>query len=263
MRMEIRAATAADYDAYVALLPELGVDDPTPSRERFGNELVARMTIACEGDEVVGYVLADVMATTGYIRNIVTAPGRRGRGVGRAMMDDMRTRFRVAGATTWCLNVKPDNAAAIALYERCGMRRAFRSCSIRVGRELALPEPPDDVVLAPVASAEDEELERAFGLLRGQLETSRVRLSRRVLQLRHGDTAVGVAVFSDSFPGAFPFRTRDPALAAAFVVRLRELCPAGALFLQVGVEDDEPLRAAIVALGGVVRLEIEHMRGAI
>lgn len=32
--MEVRSATADDHDAFARLMPELGVDDPIPSRSR-------------------------------------------------------------------------------------------------------------------------------------------------------------------------------------------------------------------------------------
>jgi ribosomal protein S18 acetylase RimI-like enzyme len=119
--VETRSATVDDYDAYVALFAALGVDEPVPSRERFAADIVARMLIACDGGEAVGYALLEHLAEVGYVRNLVSSPAHRRRGIGRALMVAMRERFVARGARAWCLNVKPDNLPAIALYRECGL----------------------------------------------------------------------------------------------------------------------------------------------
>jgi ribosomal protein S18 acetylase RimI-like enzyme len=259
--MEIRAATIDDYDAYARLVAELGIDDPTPSRARFGDELVARTLVAVDRTGIVGYALFEILTDTGYVRNLVSDPARRRSGVGVALMDAMRVRFAAAGATAWCLNVKPDNLPAIRLYERFGLREVYRSHALRLPAAAALPPPPPDLELVPVAPDDDALVERTLRLLPGQLASSRSRPTRRVVQLRRAGEVLGVAVFSGSIPGAFPFRVVDPGLAAGLLAHLRAFVPPGAPYLQVGVEDDDALRAAVVALGARVHREIMHMRG--
>jgi len=259
--MEIRAATIDDHSAYERLFPELGVDDPLPSRARFADELVGRMVVAVDGGVVVGYAISEVLSEVGYVRNIVSAPERRRSGIGRALMSSLHARFAAAGATTWCLNVKPDNAAAIGLYERCGMRPEYRSCALRLPRAIELPPPPPGVELVPVPPEADATVEPALRLLRGQLASARARPSRHVMQLVRGDELLGVAVFMASVPGAFPCRLTDPAHAAAMLGHLRALAPAEAAFVQIGVEDDDAFRAEVTKLGAYVQLEILHMRG--
>lgn len=130
----IRDATIDDHAAFVRLFPELGVDDPVPSRERFGAEYVARSLVFDDG-EVVGYALYDVLDGLGYIRHLITDPGRRRAGIGRALLAELRQRFVDAGAREWHLNVKPGNVAAIALYEACGMRAEHVTHVMRLPRE--------------------------------------------------------------------------------------------------------------------------------
>jgi GNAT superfamily N-acetyltransferase len=257
----VRAAVAADYDAYVPLFAELGVDDPIPSRERFASELIHRMVVATVDGTVVGYALYELLADTGYIRNLVSAFTHRRRGIGAALMESLRARFTAAGATQWCLNVKPDNLAAIALYTRCGLTRAYASCALRLPSSVELPAPPPDLALVPVLPSDDATVEPTFRLLRGQLASSRAKAGRELLQLRRGAELLGLAVFSPSIPGAFPFQLLDPTLAAPFLALLRPHVPAGAPHLQVSIEHDDALRAAVLALGAHVHLEIEHMRG--
>ena len=259
----IRDARPADHAAFARLFPELGVDDPLPSRERFTDELLARVIIATLDDQVVGYALFEVLAETGYIRNLVTDPACRRTGVGRALMAAMRARFLARSATMWCLNVKPDNVAAITLYERCGLRPAYHSSMVRLPTGTPLPASPDGVSVIASPPGDDDLIEPRFGLLRGQLASARLRPSRHVLQLRREDEPVGIGVFSAAIPGSFPFRFHDPTLAAAFLAHLRTLAPADARYVQVGIEDDPALRDAVIALGGSLRLEILHMRGAL
>jgi ribosomal protein S18 acetylase RimI-like enzyme len=259
----IRAAHRDDYDAYARLFPHLGVDDPLPSRDRFAADLVPRMLIATDGDEIVGYALYELLAGTGYVRNLVTAPAARRRGVGAALMDALRLHFRGHGAADWCLNVKVDNTAAIGLYRRCGLAPRYRSASLRLPSEAALPAPPPELAIAPIDPDEDAALEPGFGLLAGQLASARAKLGRQLLALRRGDDVLGVAVFMAEIPGAFPFRVAAPALGLAFAAHLRGLVPAGAPWLQLGIEDDAALRAALVAAGARLQFEIVHMRGAL
>jgi ribosomal protein S18 acetylase RimI-like enzyme len=260
--MEIRDASVADYEAYRRLLPELGTGDPVPSRERFA-ALCDRMLFACDEGQVVGFALFEVLAEVGYVRNLVSDPARRRQGIGAALMDAMRARFVAGGARTWCLNVKPGNRAAIALYERCGLAPAYRSYMLRMPRGAPAAAPVADLAFAPIAPDEDATIEDATRLLRGQLASARAKPGRVLLQLRHAGALAGVAVFDPGFPGAFPFRVIDPALGPAALEALRVLAPAGAPHVQVGVEDHAALRDALLAAGAQVHLEILHMRGAL
>ena len=260
--MEIRAATPHDYDAYARLFLELGIDDPVPSRTRFVDELASRILVAVDG-EVAGYALYEQLADVGYVRNLVVARDRRRSGVGVALMAAMRERFTSAGATSWCLNVKPTNVAAVSLYERCGMRTMYRSQGVRIPRELELPPVAPDIVLVPVPPEADAVVEPAFQLLRGQLASARSKIGRQVLQLVRGAETLAVAVFTASFPGAFPCRIAHARQAAALAAHLRAAGPPDATWVQLGVEDDDAFCAELVRLGGHVHVEIVHMRGAL
>jgi GNAT superfamily N-acetyltransferase len=262
--IQIRGALPDDHAAYVRLFAELGVDDPIPGHDRYVAELMARMRIAVKDGAVVGFTLADQMRGVGYLRNIVSAPDVRRTGVGVALVVDALARFRDAGATRWCLNVKPDNAAAIGLYQRFGLRPAFRTHVLRLPSTVALPPPPSDLVLAPVPAERDAEIEPRFGLVPGHLASARARPSRFVLGLARGEDVLGVCVMMPSVPGAFPFRVVEPGHAAAFMARLRAAhVPATAAFLQVSAEGDDALAAEVQRLGAYVNHEILHMEGPV
>src|SRR6476659_9411441 len=128
----VRRAQPADYPAYARLFPELLIDDPVPSREVWLAEFAPTTWIATIDEAVVGYCFFQEFAQAGYVRNIVVAPGARNRGVGRALMHATADLLRAHGKPTWRLNVKPDNAAALALYERLGFQRRYASKALRL-----------------------------------------------------------------------------------------------------------------------------------
>jgi GNAT superfamily N-acetyltransferase len=257
--MIVRDAESGDYEAYARLMPELRVPDPIPSREKYEESLRARMLIAAAQDgSVVGYLLYELMAEVGYIRNVVVDPARRLGGVGAALMEAARRVFEGERLQAWCLNVKPDNVAALALYGRCGLTPAYRSCAMRIPRELPpLPSPPG-LTVAPLEPADEPAAETAVKLLRGQLASARAK-GRMILQLQRDGALAGVAVFDPSFPGAFPFRVVDAAVGPAFLQALRERTPPDKPHLQLTVEDHDELRDALVAAGAVPFMEILHL----
>ncbi len=82
--------------------------------------------VACEGDGVVGHLLSCVVADSAEILLLAVAPGQRRRGVATALLAAVRDHWQAAGVRTAFLEVRSDNAAAIALYRRAGFRAAGR-----------------------------------------------------------------------------------------------------------------------------------------
>jgi GNAT superfamily N-acetyltransferase len=261
--MNVRDAIADDYEPYARLFRELGVDEGVPTPERFATDLSTRMLVGTEGADVVGYLLYELLDGVGYVRNVVSDPSRRRSGIGRRLMDSARARFADRGATAWCLNVKADNRAAIALYEKVGMGLHYRTTALRIASTTSLPPPDPASVLVRVPPETDAIVEPTFHLLRGQLASARKKPGREVVQLARGDDVLGVGVFMPVIPGAFPFRVTNRDDAATFLGLLRERTPDEARWLQVGVEDDAALAAHVQALGAYVHLELLHMHGSL
>ncbi len=259
--MQVRTAIGADYDAYLRLFPELGVDEGSPSRERFDSDLARRMIVADDGTGVVGYLLYDLMDGVGYVRNVVSDPVRRRTGIGAALMETARDRFAWGGATTWCLNVKANNVPAIALYEKFGMRLHYRTTVMRLPRETALPPADPALALVHVPPETDAIVEHAFHLLPGQLASARAKPGRMTVQLVRDRDVLGVGVFMPAIPGSFPFRVIAPEYAATFMSLLRAHVVETATFLQVSAENDAALAAQVQQLGAYVHLELLHMHG--
>jgi GNAT superfamily N-acetyltransferase len=155
--MEIRPATADDYDDYARLMPELGVDDPVPTRDRFAAELRARTLVASQDAAVVGYALFDVLAERRYIRNLVSDPARRRHGIGLALKEAMRRRFVAAGARAWCLNASCRGCGA---PESRGLKRVQFPFSLgtvvavsRLSAQMTFASPVDHLVGRPLRVA--------------------------------------------------------------------------------------------------------------
>ncbi|MCC6553370.1 MAG: GNAT family N-acetyltransferase [Polyangiaceae bacterium] len=265
-----RPATAADYDHFARLLPELGTGDPTPPRERWEQVYApGAIFLEDEGGAVVAYGYSEVLRGVGYVRHVVVDPARRGAGVGRAVMDALAARLRAAGCSRWALNVKPENEPAVRLYRRVGMTEAYAATALRLEWSVAdrLPRGGRAVIARPIEAGEEGPLEAAFDMPEGQLAALRARpgmlLVRLVDPAAPEDARVGVACFDPKFPGAFPFRVAALELAAPLLDALRPHALPEPPYTQLVVEDDAALTAALVQSGATVRFVIAHMRGEI
>ena len=82
-------------------------------------------------DVVVGYVVLCVIEKGGpgtvpkrqlRLESICVDEALRGRGIGKAMVTDVRALARVFRCTELILGVHPENDEAIAFYQKCGFR---------------------------------------------------------------------------------------------------------------------------------------------
>jgi len=69
---------------------------------------------------IVGTVMAGYEGHRGWINYLAVAPAVRRQGVGRALMVAAEQLLRAAGCPKINLQVRPDNPAVIAFYERLG-----------------------------------------------------------------------------------------------------------------------------------------------
>lgn len=126
-------ASPGGYAAFARLFPELAVPEVTPSATYFATTIVPDAIVLRHGGAVVGYACARPRGDRLHVVHVITDPEYRRRGVGRALMAAVAERARAAGFQRWRLNVKPENLAARALYERWGMKVVLASVSMRVG----------------------------------------------------------------------------------------------------------------------------------
>lgn len=259
MDLAIRPARPDEYETFGRLIAQLGSNDPLPPRTMWEDEFCPQTLFAERGGAVVGYVYAQALRDTGYVRNLVTDATARRTGVGAALMAAAAARLRAAGCARWCLNVKPDNAAALALYEGLGLRVMWRGVSLATPWSAVATLPEPTATARTLRPADDDRVERAWDLPPGQLALARAH-GRVLLGL---DDAAGVSCFNTAYPGAFPFRARDLPGAAALLRAMRPHARPEHDFVRLMVESDDALERALLDRGATVALETVHMRGPI
>ena len=125
--MMIREMNASDIDAVAALEAEI-FSMPWSARG-FADTLHREdvlFLVACEGENLLGYVGVYCTADEGEITNVAVAQPARRRGVGRALIGELireladREIFRIV------LEVRASNEPAIRLYEQEGFAVAGR-----------------------------------------------------------------------------------------------------------------------------------------
>ena len=130
--MTIDDLTAADWPG-VARIFEDGLDlgtfeETVPSWGQFDERyLAAPRLVARDGNTVLGWAtLAPVSGRECYRgvteNSVYVAAGARGRGVGRALLEELVGRADAAGIWTVQAHMFADNAASRALHEACGFR---------------------------------------------------------------------------------------------------------------------------------------------
>jgi len=100
--------------------------------------------VAADGDRIVGFAVAAVVADQAELESIAVDPARRRLGVGGALSGAVMLWGCGAGAREMLLEVRSANAEARALYDRLG----FRETGLRRGY---YSDPPDDAVLMSVS----------------------------------------------------------------------------------------------------------------
>jgi ribosomal-protein-alanine N-acetyltransferase len=123
----IRAATAGDLDALLALERAAFTTDHLSRRQyrRHLHSTTATVLAAVDANGLLGKAVVFHRAGSDIARlySIAVAERARGRGVAKALLAAVETVARKLNRARLHLEVRKDNAAAIALYERLGFHR--------------------------------------------------------------------------------------------------------------------------------------------
>jgi phosphinothricin acetyltransferase len=132
--VEIREATAADvpriteiYNAYVRHSHATFDLEPFAARDEWFSHYGAAPHWLLVDDAVNGYATSSVFRTKPAYRSTVETsvyvdPSAVGRGLGRALYDDLLTRCDEAGVHRCVAGIALPNDASVALHVRCGFR---------------------------------------------------------------------------------------------------------------------------------------------
>ena len=96
------------------------------SVEQFWSELAQptrRYLVACEEDTITGYAGVFVLAPDADVQTIAVAPTAQGSGLGSRLLEHLLDIAADAGCHQLMLEVRSDNAPAIALYDRFEFER--------------------------------------------------------------------------------------------------------------------------------------------
>jgi len=126
----VRPAERRDLDTLVALEKEFPGDRMSrPAMSRMLARETAQVWVAVQGGEVVGDAI--VLYRRGFesarLYSMVVHPSRRGQGVARALLEAAEEGARERGCIVMRLEVREDNAPAIALYRRAGYESVGRT----------------------------------------------------------------------------------------------------------------------------------------
>lgn len=264
----VRRASAGDYETFTRLFEEMATGDLPPSREAW-DATIARTTLLLEeAGATIAYGYVRPLGDLGHVVHVVVDPAARGRGAGGDLLRALAAELRAHGCSRWELNVKVDNAPALALYRRFGLEPRFRSASIRLPWEglARLPAPARPAESRPVDPADDGRRESELRLAPGLLASKRA-AGHLVIELvdpgAPEQAALGLCCFDPAFPGASPFRAADPSLARALLESMRRHARPEHGHVLLAAEDDPPLAKALLDAGGTLRFEMLRMSGPI
>lgn len=119
-----RQASLEDYPQFERFYADLGVPGEVPSVEAFAASIAPNAILLEEvaAGAVVAYAHFVAEAGVGRVIQVAVDHEWRRAGVGSALMTEVANRLRAQGCDRWTLDVAPDNAAAIRLFEKTGLR---------------------------------------------------------------------------------------------------------------------------------------------
>jgi ribosomal-protein-alanine N-acetyltransferase len=133
----IRAMHWSDIERVHALESEVFTVDPW-TVEQFWSELAqptrsyvvdvqSRDDVGTTDEVLLGYAGLFALAPDADLQTIAVSPGAHGLGIGTRLLESLLDQARAAGCRQMMLEVRSDNAAAIAMYSRFG----FEQISVR------------------------------------------------------------------------------------------------------------------------------------
>jgi ribosomal protein S18 acetylase RimI-like enzyme len=125
--VRIEEFTEKDEGPVVALWERCGLLRPwNDPHEDIARKLHIQRDLFLVGkldEEVVATVMGGYEGHRGWVNYLAVDPDRQRQGLGRAMMEEIQRRLESLGAPKINLQIRDDNLAAAAFYERIGFAR--------------------------------------------------------------------------------------------------------------------------------------------
>ena len=118
--LELRHPGDADRAALISLLEDGFSETAAQVSDRLAAATDGESLVAVDGDAVVGTLRLTTTSRRSMIYGFVIDKERRGRGLGAGMLDAALARLSAAGVVEVGLEVDPDNAPAVRLYQAFG-----------------------------------------------------------------------------------------------------------------------------------------------
>ncbi|MGH7437752.1 MAG: GNAT family N-acetyltransferase [Polyangiaceae bacterium] len=231
--------------------------------EEFGARMLPSVIILEEAGKPVGYAFWQVFGSRARVSHVVVDGRARGRGAGRALMEEIRRRVLAVACTRWSLNVKQANVPAIRLYKRCGLAIEQEGWEVRAewSQLASLPGPRGEVITYTPESAEDAVLATRLDEPPERLASLRGRAGMVFLGLREAGAPVGFAGFDPAFPRIYPIYVERVELARPLFDGLRLLARVSQV--KVLIEGNRALFDSLQTSGAQVEQERYRMGGAL
>ncbi len=130
MPLTIRSAVPGDEDGLVALWRACGLvvphNDPRADFRFASGKPGSDVLVGVEEGGLVGGVMVGHDGHRGWLYYLAADPGRRGRGIGRAMVEAAEDWLRARGVAKVQLMVRDTNTAVVSFYGRLGFETAPR-----------------------------------------------------------------------------------------------------------------------------------------
>lgn len=262
----LRPARPEDYDVFVDFFGQLGISDPVPGAEYWRASMLPTTRFLEAEAATLGYAYTEITPPQAYVRHVVVAREARGRGLATKLMTLLAGELVAADCTRWCLNVSVENVAARRLYAKLGFSEEYATRVVRIDwADISrLPAAPPAALGRTLSSVEDRVVESSFALAPGLLAARRVRPHTVVVAALANDQQYhGLAVFDANFPGAFPFRATSPAWARVLLDAMHEHRRPEDQQVQLVVENNDVLAAALAAAGAQTVFDLLHLAGSL
>ncbi|MCA9494387.1 MAG: ribosomal protein S18-alanine N-acetyltransferase [Myxococcales bacterium] len=136
----IRRATIADLPA-MAAVEAASAHAPWSESALAGSLATPSCTALLAGEPVLGHAVATAVAGEGELLTLAVLPEARRRGIASTLLDALVAWWRTEGVERAYLEVRADNAPALALYERGRWQRTgLRPRYYRDGTDAVLME---------------------------------------------------------------------------------------------------------------------------